>query len=67
MKWRLFLRMNIAKTRGNRHWWVRTADGHIIHQWLALHVVENKGGDEILQLIVGPVMLCLAARLGGGA
>ncbi|HHA2501878.1 TPA: hypothetical protein ACOENT_000048 [Stenotrophomonas maltophilia] len=67
MNWRPFVRMQIAKTAGDRHWWVRTADGHIVHQWLALHVVENEEGSEILQLIVGPMMLCLAARLGGRA
>lgn len=66
MSWFPFVRLQIAKTPGDRHWWTRTVDGHVVHQWFALHVVENEEGHCILQLIVGPLMACLAAKLGAG-
>ncbi|MDT3454656.1 hypothetical protein ROV80_05285 [Stenotrophomonas pavanii] len=61
--WRPFVRLHFAETPGDLHWWVNTAEGHTIHQWLALHVVENGEGAKILQVIIGPMMRCLAARL----
>lgn len=62
MKWRPFIRAAWAATPGERHFWTDTAAGHRLHQWLALQTAENDVGDQILQLLVGPVMLCLAAR-----
>jgi hypothetical protein len=62
MKWRPFLRFAWARKPGERYFWTDTADGYRLHQWAALQTAENEAGDQILQAVVGPLMLCLAAR-----
>lgn len=63
MKWRPYFKAKVAKTRGDRHWWTTTSAGHRVHQWASIQTLENDRKDrQILQIVLGPLMLCVAAR-----
>ncbi len=60
--WRPFVRFAWARKRGEHHFWVDTADGYRLHQWLAVYTVDADEGDKIFQIVVGPMIVCLAAK-----
>ncbi|QFR57866.1 hypothetical protein CPT_Moby_121 [Stenotrophomonas phage Moby] len=63
MKWRPHLALKVAQTKGDRHWWTRTADGFKLHSWFSIHTVENEEDQcTILQVFAGPILLNIASK-----
>jgi hypothetical protein len=62
MSWHPYFRVRLARVAGDRHWWVTTKHGHVVHQWLSIQTIEDSDGTLIVQVILGPLLFCLAGR-----